>query len=421
MICKRYRFLITAGFVLSTSILLPAAVAAQNRGIASTHRPDKESDARTALVIGNSNYRSSPLKNPANDAKLMADTLKSSGFSVEMLVDVSQNEMKRAILKFGRKLRAEGGVGLFYFAGHGMQVGGQNYLIPVNAPIESERDVEIEAVAANYVTSKMADANNLMNIVILDACRNNPFARSFRSSSNGLAFMDAPSGTLVAYATSPGSVAADGTNNNGVYTEQLVRAMQQEGARIEDVFKVARLGVQGETDGNQTPWESSSLTGNFYFFGTVIINGDPGYRPPPPIAVQSSPEPLVSERFEFLDDGFILDKKNKVVWFAPEVRQTYTWKQAQVHVAALKERGYTNWRLPKEDEIDSVREEYKIWLRGMGGNVRTAAGARYWLDSISKWGRAEAITFLKSAPGKVEGRAQSEKMWLLMVAPTRGG
>lgn len=222
------------------------------------------SQRRTALVIGNSNYKSSPLENPTNDARAMSKALKALGFEVTELLNGDRNSMIRAIRGFGDRLK-QGGVGLFYYAGHGVQVGGENYLVPINAKIEQEPDVELESVRVTRVMAEMDKANNGLNIVILDACRNNPFARSFRSLSKGLAQMQAPVGTLLAYATAPGSVAADGEGKNGLYTSQLLRAMNTPGAKVEDVFKKVRRGVRKKSNGRQVPWESTSIEGDFYF------------------------------------------------------------------------------------------------------------------------------------------------------------
>ena len=219
---------------------------------------------RLALVIGNNAYADGVLKNPINDARTMAATLTDLGFEVHKVENGDRSAMQRAVLEFGRKLN-EDTVGLFYFAGHGMQVRGSNYLIPVKASIQSEDEVEVEAVDVAYVLARMATAKNQFNIVILDACRNNPFQRSFRSSNNGLAAISAPTGTLIAYATAPGSVASDGDAANGVYTAELVQAIRQPGISMEEAFKRARGGVITRTQGRQTPWESSSVVGNFMF------------------------------------------------------------------------------------------------------------------------------------------------------------
>lgn len=226
-------------------------------------------DSRVALVIGNGAYHDAPLRNPGNDARLMAATLRELGFEVTLLLDAGQTQMKRAIQDFGDRLdeSSEDSVGLFYFSGHGAQVKGVNYLLPVGARIRDESDVEIEAVDAGWVLNKMEFARNGLNIVILDACRNNPFERSFRSAARGLARMEAPRGTLVAYATAPGDVAYDGDGQNSPYTAALTAAMRQPGHKVEDTFKLVRLSVMDATEERQVPWESSSLTGDFYFGG----------------------------------------------------------------------------------------------------------------------------------------------------------
>lgn len=219
---------------------------------------------RVALVIGNGAYRDAPLNNPPNDARAMAQALKESGFAVTLQVDTDIQGMLTSIRRFGDQLR-KGGVGVFYYAGHGMQIKGRNYLIPVNSVIQREDEVAYQAVDAQAVLDKMEAAGNGTNIMILDACRNNPFARSFRSSQQGLAQMDAPVGTLVAFATAPGSVASDGRGSNGLYTHHLLSAMREPGAKVEDVFKRVRSAVRRESKDKQVPWEATSLEGDFYF------------------------------------------------------------------------------------------------------------------------------------------------------------
>ena len=248
--------------LLLTYLLLPSLTYAQNdRGLKALR--DKYQQ-KVALLIGNSTYKSSPLKNPANDAQDMAVVLREIGFDVTLKINASQREMETAIRQFGKQLR-KGGSGLFYYAGHGIQIDGRNFLIPVGATIESESDVKYEAVDAGLLLGKMEDAGNNLNIVILDACRNNPFARSFRSGNKGLARMDAPRGSIVAYATAPGSVAADGSGKNGIYTKHLINTIKKPGLTIEQVLKQVRISVVSETGSKQIPWESSSLMGNFYF------------------------------------------------------------------------------------------------------------------------------------------------------------
>jgi uncharacterized caspase-like protein len=233
-------------------------------------KPAPGGERRIALVIGNSAYKDSPLRNPANDARAISEALSATGFTVTVIEDATQVTMRRAVRNFGDEL-ARATVGLFYYAGHGMQVRGANYLIPVNADIEREDEVADQAVDANFILTKMDSAKNALNIMILDACRNNPFARSFRSSAKGLAQMDAPSGTLISFATAPGSVASDGSGKNGLYTEHFLQAMHAPGMPIEQVFKQVRIGVTRATKDQQIPWESSSLKGDFSFVQGVPV------------------------------------------------------------------------------------------------------------------------------------------------------
>jgi formylglycine-generating enzyme required for sulfatase activity len=226
-------------------------------------------EPRIALVIGNSNYGGDlgRLPNPVNDAELMSSTLRKLGFQVIKVTDADQRQMKRAIADFGTKLANAGSqaVGLFYYAGHGLQIDGENYIIPVHADIEKAADVDIEAVAASGVLKQMQLAENAVNIVILDACRNNPLSRGMRSATQGLARMDAPTGSILAYSTAPGETAADGNGKDSPYTVALAQAMLKPGIAIEETFRDARVEVLQQTDKQQVPWESSSLTGAFFF------------------------------------------------------------------------------------------------------------------------------------------------------------
>jgi len=229
---------------------------------AQSARPEQ----RIALVIGNSAYPEAPLRNPVNDVRAMARALRELGFTVLAYENANKRTMETAIIEFGQRL-AEGGVGAFYYAGHGLQVRGHNYLVPVDAQIESEATTRIAAVDVELLLEQMAEAKNRVNIVILDACRNNPFERRMRGASRGLAAVDAARGTLVAYATAPGSVAADGNGKNGLYTEELLQALRVPNLKVEEVFKQVRVNVARRSNGAQTPWESSSLTGD------LVVNG----------------------------------------------------------------------------------------------------------------------------------------------------
>ncbi len=227
-----------------------------------------QAQQRVALVIGNSNYKLiTTLPKPKNDAALMSKTLKDVGFEVITAIDTDRRGMSRAVKNFGKRLRLAGkdAVGLFYYAGHGVQANGANYLVPLGAEIEDQSDLSLETLSASDILSQMESAGNALNLVILDACRNNPYKGRVRSSSSGLARLNAASGSLVAFAAAPGQVAADGIGSNSPYTKALTTAMRLPGLSIEQVFKQTRRDVEKLTGGRQTPWEESSLKGDFSF------------------------------------------------------------------------------------------------------------------------------------------------------------
>lgn len=266
---------LTAGAFLLIMAFLPLQAAADT--------------GRVALVIGNGDYGAEigRLRNPVNDAKLMARTLKQLGFAVTLALDVDQKQLKRAVRDFGEALTAAGseGVGFFYYAGHGLQVDGENYLLPIGAHIEAERDVDLEAVSANAILAQMQYAGNGVNLIFLDACRNNPLSRSFRSTQRGLARVDAPRGSFVGYSTAPGDVSLDGDGNNSPYALALAQELLRPGEAIEEVHRAVRLQVLSATNQQQTPWDSSSLT------ATVTLAGA---RVAPVASVAPAPAPTVA-------------------------------------------------------------------------------------------------------------------------------
>ena len=231
------------------------------RGIGLTKEPKER---RLALVIGNGAYKSSPLKNPINDANDMAHVLTELSFDVILETNANKRTMLTAVDQFGKRLR-NAKVGLFFFAGHGLQVKGINYLIPIGAYVTNETDVEIEGFDMRRILGRMEMAASEVNIIFLDACRDNPFKRSFRSTSRGLAKIDAPRGTFIVYATSPGDVAADGEGRNSPFTKHLLKDIARPNIPIEKLIKKVRRGVLTETYNQQMPWQTSSLTGDFYF------------------------------------------------------------------------------------------------------------------------------------------------------------
>lgn len=225
-------------------------------------------EPRVALVIGNGAYGTvNPLKNPGADARRMSEVLETAGFQVTLVADGDLAGMTAAIAAFGKALRQAGpeATGLFYYAGHGVQSFGQNYLLPTDVALTDAADLSLVAVDAQVVLRQMASARNRTNIVILDACRNNPFAQIRDLTDQGLAEMAAPTGTFLAYATAPGAVALDGSGGNSPFTAALARRILEPGLAIEEVFKAVRVEVLEATGGAQTPWDTSSLTGPFTF------------------------------------------------------------------------------------------------------------------------------------------------------------
>jgi uncharacterized caspase-like protein len=223
---------------------------------------------RYALVIGNDKYEiiQPSLQNAGRDATTIAKALAARGFDVTVKTDVKRRELYQLIDAFAAKISgASDSVGLFYYAGHGIQANGKNYLIPVDADLQSEADLEAEAVDAGKVTRAMDEARNQVNIIILDACRDNPLPKS-RSVTRGLVPMQAPRGTFIGYAAAPGQTAQDGAvGTNGVFTANFAKEIAVPGLTIEQVFKRTISGVQANTGGKQVPWMESSLQGDFYF------------------------------------------------------------------------------------------------------------------------------------------------------------
>lgn len=220
---------------------------------------------KVALVIGNQSYKEQSLRNPGNDAQDMSNALEKLGFKVTLLQDADLRQMKEAVRAFGNDLQGSD-VGLFFYAGHGVQANGANYLVPVKSDIQSVTDLEYSALDVGFVMDYMDKAGSKLSIVVLDACRNNPF-RGLRSGTRGLLNMSGPTGSIIAFATAPNNTAEDGRGRNGVYTKHILENLNTPGIGIEEMFKRVRIGVTKETQGRQTPWENSSLSSEFCFAG----------------------------------------------------------------------------------------------------------------------------------------------------------
>ncbi len=249
--------------VLHHAIIAAAILLGSNAALA---------ENRMALVIGQSAYKAVvALPNPANDAKAMAGLLADAGFEVTAAPDLSQNELRERVGDFAAKVAAKGAdtVALVFYAGHGMQIDGENYLVPVDVDPKREADIPLQAVRLNDVLNTLTSVPTRMRILLLDACRNNPFPELNKTAGHGLAIVDAKTGaagTFVSYSTSPGAEAEDGSGADSPYTTALLAAAREPGLSIEDAFKRVRVSVNKATEGRQTPWESSSLTDDFRFF-----------------------------------------------------------------------------------------------------------------------------------------------------------
>ena len=235
--------------------------------------PALDSGPRVALAIGNADYKTMPLSNPLNDARAVSAALDKLGSKMIRVENASQTQMYEAVRQFGDALKS--GVGLIYYAGHGVQVKGRNHLVPFDATIEREDEVAFRAFDVGLVLEKMEAVKNPLNIVIRDACRSNPFARSGRSATTGLAQIVAPTGSIVAFATAPGAEAADGSGKNGLYTTHLLNYMATPGLKVEDVFKRTRVAVKQDSACKQIFWESTSLEGDFYFSAPAAGSATP--------------------------------------------------------------------------------------------------------------------------------------------------
>ena len=262
-------------------LMIPAAV------VLGAHSASAES--RLALVIGQSAYRSVPaLPNPANDARAVTQMLTDSGFEVSTAADLSQGQMREAVSDFAGKVAAKGAdtVALVFYAGHGLQIDGENFLVPVDIDPKREADIPIQAVRLNDILNTLTSVPSKMRILMLDACRNNPFP-DLKTAGGGLAIVDAKigaPGTFLSFSTSPGAVAEDGSGSNSPYTNALLAAGKEQNIPIEETFKRVRLAVNKVTEGRQTPWDSSSLTEDFRFSGASVAGPKPAAAPKKSVA-----------------------------------------------------------------------------------------------------------------------------------------
>jgi hypothetical protein len=265
--------LMTAGLVGSLFGFACGPVSAQVAPVQPAPSALQGPEQRVALVIGNAHYQNAPqLANPDDDAQSMAQFLNSAGFEVVAATDLTQNDMLRVVQDFSAKVASRGPntVAMVYYAGHGVQLAGENYLVPVDAKVSNPTELVNNSVRLVDVMSTLETIPSRMRIVILDACRNNPFP-SVNDAGRGLAIVDAPNGSIVGYSTAPGAEALDGTNGHSPYTQAFLNVAREPNVPIEQLFKRVRLQVNQSTSGAQIPWESSSLTSDFTFFGDTAV------------------------------------------------------------------------------------------------------------------------------------------------------
>src|SRR5882724_11883196 len=285
-------------FAHAGAALAEAANAAISNGLKSP-----PAEQRVALVIGNSNYQTAPqLANPNNDARSVAQLLNSAGFEVTVATDQTRNDMVRGLQDFSNKVADHGPntVAMVYYAGHGVQLAGENYLVPIDARIAAPSDLPDNTVRLVDVMGTLETIPSRMRIVVLDACRNNPFP-NVDDAGRGLAIVDAPSGSIVGYSTAPGMEAQDGDGNHSPYTSAFLNVARQPNLPIEQLFKRVRLEVNNTTAGRQTPWESSSLTSDFYFFGdTAVASAGAPDRSPIIQTASNFPSRSVQQAYDYV-------------------------------------------------------------------------------------------------------------------------
>ena len=318
-----------------------------------------KNEKKLALVIGNSDYdnkKLSKLTNPINDSRAVRDKLKDRGFEVLYLENGTQREIDKIVKRFKTKLN-HSSVGLFYFAGHGIEVKNKNYLIPIGADISDEVDVKYEALAVDEIVDRMKDSNTRLNIVVLDACRNNPFKRG----SGGLAPMSNAKGTLIAYATDSGSTASDNSSEtNGLFTKHFLKALD-EPLNQREFFHKIRMSVYKDSGEQQLPYLNDGTIGDFYFKVDKV-------------KYQNSKDKELIKRVAELER--LLNEKEKVVyskpkksynssdvwidtdtgymWQVPIDKKEYNWEEAKRYCRDLNLGGYSDWRLPSKDEFKSI-------------------------------------------------------------------
>lgn len=300
-------------------------------------------DSRAALIIGNGDYNAGRLKNSVNDAKEISKVLKNLKFDVTSYYNLNRREILKAVENFKRKTKNIDTV-LFYYSGHGIQLESKNYLVPIGADLSSEIDAASDSVKIDRVIGKIAETPRKNNIIILDACRDNPFYKKYKTSEKGLTSnFGKVVNTLIAFATSPGEVALDDNS----YTKTLIKYLKLPGFKIEEILKFTRREVAEKTGGKQIPWDSSSLTFSFYPGGNLVSHAasfkeeKSGYQA----------EHKSNSRFVDNNDGTITDNKTGLMWSKTTSKSKMSWEDAKTYCDVLNKGGYDDWRLPTKNEL----------------------------------------------------------------------
>ncbi len=383
--------------ILALALLVAAPAAFSQRNL--EPRAAQGAEQRVALVIGNAAYQQGALRNPVNDARAMAERLQRLGFVVIKRENMKAKEIGPALREFRSRLSA-GAVALFFYAGHGLQVKGVNYLPTVDADIEAEEDVYTQALDVAKVLELMEEAKTRVNLVFLDACRNNPFSRRFRSVAQGLAKVDAASGTLISFATRPGSVAADGEGRNGLYTEYLLKHMEEPGLPIEQVLKRAGAGVKLASKGRQEPWSEGLIEGEFYFRAAAqtASPAQPSLAAPAPTL---APDPVA---LELLLWESIKDSRN------PEELGVYLEQFPQGRFAGIAQARIKEARRASEESTRAAEEAQRRDQQAQQRYTQLLAEGDAHLSSLRK---KEAIASYETAaaliPGATDARSRLEK------------
>lgn len=322
-----------------------------------------EADHRIALVIGNGAYKNTgPLKNPASDARLIASRLKSLGFETMLFADLEGSQMRRAVRAYSERLMQLGPntIGLIYYAGHGVQIRENNYLIPVDAEINKESDAGLEAIHLADVMNMLFDAQNKLNVIVLDACRNNPFKKKIQAASSGLAGFDAPVGTLVAFAAGAGSVAFDGDGSNSPYAEALAAALLDPALKVEDTFKRVSERVYVSTEKKQLPWITAAVHGEYFLASNAVpqvvaANDRAGHRagvprslPPVPSDISNNIDPELEGRIAYFIEWRFFAGDNGAQKLGPEAYAERLDYYGEVSV-------------PREKVLDDKLKYYQRW------------------------------------------------------------